>query len=195
MSDRLLRRSVLAGGAAALGLAVGGCAEQRNPERAQALAALRGGGHVVYFRHAATDRPGTDSPDLPREQQRNLSPLGIAQSRRIGARFRALGLPVARVLASPFHRCTDMADLAFGGHVPEPMLIGIAGPGPGGRRAWLRRTLSETPPGQGNLILISHVHNLVAVGGPSLGEGEAAVIAPLGAGGFRVLARFAADEW
>ena len=65
-------------------------------ENSPLLARLRAGGLVLFFRHADTagepcdrsyrvgDRPG----------QRNLSPRGREQARRIGARFTELGIPV-----------------------------------------------------------------------------------------------------
>ncbi|MDF3076099.1 MAG: hypothetical protein K0S54_3766, partial [Alphaproteobacteria bacterium] len=50
--------------------------------------------------------------DCPR--QRNLNPLGRAQSALIGDDFKALNIPVGRVIASPFCRCMDTARIAFG---------------------------------------------------------------------------------
>ena len=58
------------------------------------IAALRQGGYVIYFRHAATDMTQTDS-DLSRcETQRNLNAQGRADARVIGAAFQTLGIPV-----------------------------------------------------------------------------------------------------
>ncbi|MEM8552554.1 MAG: hypothetical protein AAGF45_09245, partial [Pseudomonadota bacterium] len=45
------------------------------------LDALKRGGHVIYFRHAATTWSGVDRIEWPRERQRLLSERGIAQSR------------------------------------------------------------------------------------------------------------------
>ena len=77
------------------------------------LAELADGGEVVYFRRAATTWSGVDRIEWPRERQRLLSERGIEDSIRIGAAFRKRGLPVGEVLASPFARCRDMAELAF----------------------------------------------------------------------------------
>src|SRR2546427_8628385 len=57
--------------------------------------ALRGGGYVVYFRHAATnaDQVDTDKPDFARcETQRNLSDDGRRVARDIGVAVKALGI-------------------------------------------------------------------------------------------------------
>ena len=158
--------------------------------------ALRSGALILYFRHAATVEGGNDRPFTLRAEQRNLSEYGIAQSRLIGARLRARGIPLGEVLCSPFYRCTDMADLAFGRHRIEENLISLANTGPPqGRANWLRRRLSSPPPPGGNLVLIAHVHNFQRVARMTLREGEAAIVQPMGEAGFRVLARRMPGAW
>lgn len=82
--------------------------------------ALRAGGVVVAFRHALA--PGTFDPPGMRlddcSTQRNLSDEGREQARRIGAWFRARGLQPERVRSSPWCRCTETAQLAFGSADP-----------------------------------------------------------------------------
>ncbi|MEN9627011.1 MAG: hypothetical protein RJA10_237, partial [Pseudomonadota bacterium] len=81
-----------------------------------AAALLRSGGVVVAFRHALA--PGTfDPPNFQLgvcSTQRNLSDEGRAQARRIGAWFSARSLKPERVRSSPWCRCVDTAQLAFG---------------------------------------------------------------------------------
>ncbi len=193
MTHFLVRRRVLAGLGAALLLP--GCNPSASNDHAPLVEALRGGGLVIYFRHAATDRGGNDNLGMTRDEQRNLSPEGIEQSRRIGRRFRTLGIPVGTVLSSPFYRCTDMADLAFGRHTPEPRLISVANTGgPDERTAWLARRLSTAPADGRNLVLISHSGNIRAAAGVTLAEGEAAVFRPLG-DSFSVLGQVRAEDW
>ncbi len=164
---------------------------------AEALrAALREGGHVIYFRHAATTWSGVDRIEWPRERQRLLSELGIAQSRQIGAAFATHGLPVGEVLASPFARCRDMAEIAFG-RVEERMeLLGLLSDAEGraGRVAYLRGKLSEMPVAGSNRVIVSHRSNIAEVAGASLAEGEAVVVRPDGAS-FRVIAQVLPDAW
>lgn len=85
-----------------------------------AAALLRRGGIVVAFRHALA--PGTFDPPGFRlgdcSTQRNLSEQGREQARRIGAWFRDRGLKPARVRSSPWCRCVDTAQLAFGAAEP-----------------------------------------------------------------------------
>ncbi|HEX2064210.1 MAG TPA: hypothetical protein VHE80_07285 [Acidimicrobiales bacterium] len=70
---------------------------------ADLLRALRGGGFVVYFRHAATES-GTDTSvrDLDNcATQRNLSAEGRAQAQEIGRAFRQLGIAVGVAVVRP----------------------------------------------------------------------------------------------
>ena len=80
------------------------------------IARLRQGGHVIFIRHAATEPTQDDPrPDLadPRTQ-RNLSDDGREQARQLGRAIRRLGIPVGTVLASPYARTRETAELAFG---------------------------------------------------------------------------------
>lgn len=157
--------------------------------------ALRDGGHVVYFRHAATTWSGIDSIDWPRERQRLLSPRGIEDSRRIGAAWRRHGLPVGEILSSPFARCRDMAELAFG-RVEERMeLLGLLSDDAGrpARIAYLRGRLSAVPTG-GNRVIVSHRSNIAKVAGVALEEGDAAILRPDGTG-FQVLGVLRPGDW
>lgn len=79
-------------------------------------AGLRAGGRVAVFRHA--NAPGTFDPPGFRlgdcATQRNLDDAGRDQALRLGAWFRARGLTPSRVRSSPWCRCVDTAELAFG---------------------------------------------------------------------------------
>lgn len=81
-----------------------------------AHALLRTGGVVLAMRHALA--PGTFDPPGFRvddcRTQRNLNDEGRAQARRIGDALRSRGLVPARVRSSPWCRCVDTAELAFG---------------------------------------------------------------------------------
>ena len=84
---------------------------------AELLAELRKGGYVLYFRHAATDFSQNDERMKSYEDcadQRNLIDRGRADAREAGAAIRQLGIPVERVLASPFCRTVETAQLLFG---------------------------------------------------------------------------------
>jgi phosphohistidine phosphatase SixA len=67
------------------------------------IAALRGGGHVIVFRHGAThqDQADTDPFNLDNvAKQRQLTDAGRATAREIGEAFRKLRIPVGPVRVS-----------------------------------------------------------------------------------------------
>ena len=112
---------------------------------------LRRGGYVLAFRHAATDFSMTDSTRDLRDcsRQRNLTAEGRREARSIGREFRRLGIPVGRVLASPFCRTRETATLAFGRAIASRALLSeefFEGEPAGERqRARLRRLLASPP--------------------------------------------------
>ena len=85
---------------------------------------LREGGLVLALRHALA--PGTFDPPQFKlgdcSTQRNLNDIGRQQAQQIGAWFQAQRLKPARVRSSPWCRCVDTAQLAFGTHEAWPAL-------------------------------------------------------------------------
>jgi len=171
----------------------------REPRGKELLADLRKGGYVVYFRHAATDFSQNDERMKRYEDcadQRNLIDKGRADARAAGAAIRELGIPVDRVLASPFCRTVETAQLLFGR--AEKMSEVRGGPAVAAdsdRYSELRKILA-TPVRPGtNLVVVSHGNPFYSVAGPPyLAEGEAAVVQPLGRD-FRIVARIRIDGW
>lgn len=82
----------------------------------QVWAALREGGKVILLRHTHVVvregigrlAPGNCALEV------NLSARGEEQAKRLGDAFRAHGIVVGQVLASPYCRCMDTGRLAFG---------------------------------------------------------------------------------
>jgi phosphohistidine phosphatase SixA len=175
------------------------CAQQ--PLTGPALRdAMLAGGYVIYFRHAATDFGQNDDRMSGYEdcaQQRNLTERGRSDARAIGAAIRRLRIPVTTVLASPFCRTRETAELVFGhATVDARVRGGPARPEDPQRYAELRTLLSTAVPGGSNVAIVSHGNPFTAVVGPPyLAEGEAAVIRPLGQGEFRVVGRIPPDGW
>jgi virginiamycin B lyase len=178
-------------------------AESRGDSGPAALVGrLRRGGYVLAFRHAATDFSMTDSTrDLSDcSRQRNLTAEGRRQARSIGREFRRLGIPVGRVLASPFCRTRETATLAFGRVVPSRALLSadfFEGEPAGERQpSRLRQLLASPPRGATNTILVSHNFAIDDATGESLAEGEAVIVTPReGRPGFEVVARLKAGAW
>lgn len=169
------------------------------------VAALRAGGLVIYFRHTETGADYADQVRADREDcstQRNLNDAGRRQAQAIGAAFRARSIRIDEVLSSPFCRCWQTAELAFGRH---RRIDGLALPraepeySEADKRAMRGALLPllTTPPARGaNRVIIAHDDNLPAAGGPELEtQGEAAVIRPDGRGEFSVIAQLLPGQW
>ena len=151
---------------------------------------LAGGGQVVLVRHAVTTPGGGDPPGMRLEDcatQRNLSDEGRAEARRLGAAFRARGIPVQRLLSSPWCRCLETARLAFGSPEVWTPLGNLFGR-PENREEQVRRMrelVGEKVMG-GNLVLVSHGSTISALTGVSPGTAEMVILTPRGAGSFIV---------
>ena len=160
---------------------------------------LRKGGLVVLIRHAATE-PGLGDPQGFRlddcKTQRNLSQAGREDARRIGARFKAERIPVAQVLTSPWCRCRETAQLAFGraeDWAPlssffdfphnEPEYTERVKKRIGGLS---RRNLA------GNVVMVTHNVNIAALSKHSVATGEMVLMRPDGCCDARPVARLKA---
>jgi len=166
---------------------------------AELLAELRKGGYILYFRHAATDFSQNDSNMKSFEDcasQRNLIDRGRADARAVGAAIKQLGIPVGAVLASPFCRTVETAQIAFGrAQKTQQVRGGPAAPADSDRYAPLRKILIAPVEKGANLAVVSHANPFYSVAGPPyLAEGEAAVIRPLGSG-FEVFAKIRVEDW
>ena len=167
---------------------------------ADLLAALRGGGYILYFRHADTDHRQSDRRGSSPEDcvaQRNLTDRGREHARAIGEAIRALGIPIGAVLASPLCRTVETAAIAFGAveKAPAAREAGPVPPGTPGRYSALR-TLLSTPVATGtNTVIVGHGYPYYTlVGGQYLEEGEADVVRPRGSD-FEVVARVGLAQW
>jgi phosphohistidine phosphatase SixA len=151
------------------------------------LDALRGGGFVIYFRHARTDfsQDDTDLSDLANcATQRNLTDEGRAQARQIGEAITALEIPVGEVLSSELCRTRETAELTFGRVVLMRELSSFGTAESEADEAWrvevLRWLLSTAPAPGTNTVLVGHQFNINRATGVSIAEGEAAIFRPLG---------------
>jgi phosphohistidine phosphatase SixA len=199
-------RTWLLAGVVALGLAVTApgalfAQTKANPPLAGAdlLAALRGGGYTIYFRHADTDWSQKDTPGMSFDDcaaQRNLAEKGREHSRQIGAAIRALDIPIGAVQASPLCRTVETAVLAFGRADKNPAVVERRGPaGTPERYAALRALLSQPVAAGANTVIVGHAYPYYSlVGGQYLEEGEADVLRPRGPD-FEVVARIGLKQW
>ena len=154
---------------------------------------LRGGGHVILLRHAATVPGIGDPPGFALGQcstQRNLSQAGRADAKKIGQALQTQGIPIGAVLSSRWCRCLDTARLAFGRAEPAPMLDSMFRDGAGASQEKMRQMrayLSALKPG-GNTVMVTHDVNIRALVSQYVGQGEMVVAAIEPGGALRVVA-------
>jgi phosphohistidine phosphatase SixA len=173
--------------------------------QAEWIAAVRGGGHVIVFRHGATHQDQADTDPLNLEnvaQQRQLNDQGRELARSIGNDMRKLKIPVGQVQTSMFNRAvetgtllgfgavTTTADVSEGGLVVTPIENNR-------RAAALRKLTATAPPAGSNVVIVSHKPNIMDAFGKDwfdIREGEASIFKPDG-GGYKLVARVQASEW
>ncbi|HHV19928.1 MAG TPA: histidine phosphatase family protein [Propionibacterium sp.] len=160
--------------------------------------ALMAGGVVLYLRHPATTRGGTDSPDWPRERQRLLSAEGEQQARDLGEAFKVHGWQVHEVLSSPSWRCRDAADLAFGDYRVEPLLTGLlseSGETEDALRAYSQELVRTQVPAGRVLVAIGHSSNIRAATEASVSEGAGVITRVDDGGEVQVVGTVDAQGW
>ena len=150
----------------------------------QLVEALRDGGHVLYLRHTHTPEDGVDQPDPLGDcsRQRLLDDTGRADARALGDAVRALDVPVGDVLASPFCRTVETAELAFGRAQTEDGLLTPTADTRGRTTRALRRLLRAVPDDGENTVLVGHLTNLRLLSTASPDEGGTVVFRPDGEG-------------
>jgi broad specificity phosphatase PhoE len=157
---------------------------------------------VVLIRHTITTPGAGDPPGMRLDDcstQRNLTGEGRRHARRIGEDFRSRGVPVERVLSSPWCRRPQFeiqtARLAFGKAETSEPLSNLYGRGENRERQVreMRAMVAETPRG-GNLVLVSHGFTILALTGISPQTGEMVIVTPQGEGRFALAGRLAVEE-
>ena len=160
---------------------------------AELLAAMSGGGRILYWRHPATDFSENDSRMRSYEDcagQRNLIDKGRDDARKTGIAIRALGIPIGRVIASPFCRTVESAQLAFGrAEKWDEARYGSAAD----QYAELRKLLGIRPE-KANTVIVGHGAPFYSITGVRIAEGEVAVIRPLN-GRFEIEGRIKPEDW
>jgi phosphohistidine phosphatase SixA len=173
-------------------------------------AALKQGGHVIVFRHGATDESQKDIYPFrfdDMKAQRQLSDKGRETARAIGAAFKELGIPVGVVYTSRLNRAVETGKLIAAKDVTPKDELTDSGAGsassmanPEGNAEKFGRPLRElagAPAAHVNILIITHKTNIADGFGKSYAdvqEGEALIFraTPSGAS---LAGRMKADEW
>lgn len=172
-----------------LAASLAGCGDPA-PERSPQLTGsslveeLREGGHVFFLRHTETARGGIDSVNTLGDcsAQRPLTDQGRQDARELGAALERLDIPIGDVVASPFCRTLETAQLAFGRAEPDDALLALASVGGDGSSAQERtldavRALALQDPADGtNTVLVGHVSTIGPLTGVSPAEGATVVV-------------------
>lgn len=139
-------------------------ADLLSPE--QLVDKLQAGGLVVYWRHALTDHTQQDKTDVDLgncSSQRNLSEQGRQQARVIGQAFKALNIKMGDIISSPYCRCIETAEIAFGYVRPDNNLyfaVGLKKSQRNNQSLLLQKILSNRPKEGINSLVVSHTANL-----------------------------------
>ena len=166
---------------------------------------LKAGGNVLLIRHMTTLRNpdqwgGVDYDDCA--TQRVLSDVGKQQARDLGRAFKNLGIPVGKVIVSPYCRCRETAELAFDvpGEESETLSVWdeLEMEEKTARGTEIRKMLDSPPEPGTNTVLVTHTGNLLwSFGLDSKPEGLTHVFKPTGLsiGRATYLGRVNPDEW
>ena len=147
----------------------------------EAWTALVNGGHVALIRHGNAppgygDPPGFKIDDCT--TQRNLDDRGRAQARALGSAFRQHGVPVDKVLSSPWCRCLETAELLALGPVENTWAVAASDRSPD-RLAALKQMVSSWR-GSGTLVVVTHALTVQGLVGILPGQAETVVLRPKG---------------
>ena len=146
-----------------------GQADISNPQPPNELIkSLQSGGHIIYMRHGKTTRKNKSLNknliDLERcETQRNLTPDGLLEVKSIGHTIAALGIPIGKVLSSPYCRTKDTAKAVFGAfEVDENLAFSIAKEADESAKLgqYLHGLMLETQGRAKNAVFVGHTANL-----------------------------------
>lgn len=146
---------------------------------------LKNGGLVVLMRHTSTNQkanPLLRDPSCLKE--RKLSEKGKKEAAIIGEMFTAKGVPIEKVLTSPYCRTTDTAKIAFSSGQPAEflsLLEALPQDQAETNTNLLTKKISRYS-GKGNLILVTHSPNINAVSFESVEMGAFLVLKPLNDG-------------
>ncbi len=171
-------------------------------EERELIEALQEGGLVILMRHMSTESfvpgEGTDD-DRDCASQRNLDERGRREARDVGSAFKSLGIPVGTVSTSPYCRCVDTGQLAFGKGTLSPDLAvfdELSGPEKEARGKLIRRLLNTAPIEGRNTLMITHTGTLLySFGLQTRPEGIAHIFRPAEFGNAIYLGRVTPEQW
>jgi hypothetical protein len=163
-----------------------GCFPASAANLRELLPSLKEGGHVIVFRHGATDNAQQDIYPFnfaDMKAQRQLSEKGKAMARQIGGAITELHIPIGAVFTSRLNRAVETGRLLSGKDVTPVAALTDSGAGsaasmakPGGdnvKAGRAGRDLVKAPPQAGtNTLLVTHKTNIADAFGKEAGDVE-----------------------
>jgi phosphohistidine phosphatase SixA len=176
------------------------------------VSSLMSGGHVIVFRHGATDESQKDVYPFRFDDmsaQRQLSEQGREMARQLGAAIKKLGVPVGEIYTSRLNRAVETGKLMTGKDVSplDELTDSSAGStsamaNPEGKNAKAGRSLRDlvnaAPKAGVNNLVVTHKTNITDAFGKDFSdvrEGEALVYRPSASGPPVLTARVQPNEW
>ena len=177
---------------------------------ASLVESLRAGGNVIYMRHTTAD-VGRDVQGAGEwwkkcgEGHRMLSDKGRKDAVQVGQEIRRLRIPIPQIYCSEYCRAVETARLLSLG---DPKIDARLNGWPAWKAVDPERGLHRLSqgtrefltirPAQGNMLLVSHKQDFSDPTDPILADlkdGECAVFAPDGRGGYELRGRITVEEW
>jgi broad specificity phosphatase PhoE len=148
------------------------------------------------MRHGSTEKGFGDPPGYRLDDcstQRNLSPEGREEARRVGERVKRERVPIARVYTSPWCRCRETARIAFGkadDWEPLSSFFDFPDREPDYTDRVKKRIANIAHRGmKGNTVMVTHNINIAALTKLSVAPAELVVVRAEGCCGMRTLGR------
>src|SRR5262245_47027072 len=178
----------------------------QTPDMKSLVPQLKRGGHVIVFRHGATNRDQADTDPLNHDnvaKQRLLSEKGQDGAMQVRTGYKKLGISLGNVYTSKFNRAVETGKLVSGGEVITTLDVTEGGlvvtPIENDRRAEALRKMAATVPQPGkNTLIVTHKPNILDAFGKDwfeVREGEASIFKPDGSGKLIPVARVQAADW
>ncbi|MDQ8729496.1 histidine phosphatase family protein [Bradyrhizobium sp. LHD-71] len=175
------------------------------------FASLKQGGHVIIFRHVATDDSQKDIYPFrfdDMKAQRQLSDKGRSAARAIGASLKTLGVPLGEIYTSRLNRAVETGKLLADKDVIPRDELTDSGAGSASKMAnpdgdnekigrAIRDLVNNAPKAGANNVVVTHKTNVADAFGKDFAdvqEGEALVYRPAASGPVLVV-RVKADAW
>jgi len=156
--------------------------------------ALRHGGCVLVMRHASAPRSRREARAAETDNishRPHLDDNGKTTARGMGEAIRQLRIPVDKVFSSPADRALETVRLA--GFL-QPHIVAQLGE-PTAEPSWLHAKITQPPLPGTNILIVTHLPNILDIFIATVAPGEVLVFRPDGTGAVELLTRVEIEHW